>query len=143
MSDDVEKLSYMPFWEARARAAEVDQRLRDLNPLQGGADREVVPLVTVLSPAIQAAREAQVRLDRELASLRVIEALRMYAADHDGKLPERLNAITEVPIPLNPATGQPFVYRLDGQTAVLELPAEDGFGRDGRYNRRFEISIRR
>ncbi|MEX2317737.1 MAG: hypothetical protein WD669_11335 [Pirellulales bacterium] len=142
MTDEFEKLSYMPFWEARVRAAEVDKRLRDMNAFQGGADREVVPLVTVLSPSIHAAREAQVRLDRELAALRVIEALRMYAASHDGKLPERLNAISEVPIPLNPATGQPFVYRLDGETAILELPAEDGFGRDGRYNRRFEISIK-
>jgi hypothetical protein len=138
--DDFEKLWYVPFWEMRARSAEIDQRLRDMRAFEGGQDREVIPMMTILLPAVQAARQAQVRLDRELAALRVIEALRMYAAGHDGKLPERLDAITEVPIPLNPATGQPFVYRLDGDKGILELPASDGVRSE---TGRCELSIRR
>jgi hypothetical protein len=88
-------------------------------------------------PAIQAVRSAQVRLERDVASLRVVEALRMYAADHDGKLPKTLDEITAVPIPPNPATGNSFEYRLDGTTAVLELPPSDGLN----FSRRFEIQI--
>jgi hypothetical protein len=28
--------------------------------------------------------------------------------------------VTEVPIPVNPFTGKPFAYRLEGDTAVLD-----------------------
>jgi hypothetical protein len=36
-----------------------------------------------------------------------------------------LDEIVDVPVPTNPATGKPFVYHLDGTTAVLELPVSD------------------
>ncbi len=73
-----------------------------------------------------------------MAALRVIESLRMYAAEHGGGLPKKLDEITAVPVPPNPATGKPFVYRLDGPTAVLELPPSDGLYSG---NRRYEIQI--
>jgi hypothetical protein len=69
--------------------------------------------------------------------MRVIEALRMYASGHDGRLPASLSDVKEVVVPLNPATGEPFEYRLDGQMAVLELPASDGV----RIGCRYEITI--
>jgi hypothetical protein len=78
------------------------------------------------------------RLDREVASLRVIEALRMYAASHDGRLPARLEDIDQIPVPDNPATGKPFAYRLEGATAILELPPSD---RVNSGNCRYEIEI--
>jgi hypothetical protein len=138
--DDFEKLWYVPYWEMRARSGEIEERLRDMRAFEGGPDREVIPMMTILLPGVQAARENQVRLDREFAALRVIEALRMYAANHNGQLPERLNAINEVPIPLNPATGQPFAYRRDGDKGILELPIADGLKGP---NRRYEITIKR
>lgn len=49
----------------------------------------------------------------------MIEAIRMYAADHDGKLTTTLADITSVPIPDDPLTGKPFVYELTGETAIL------------------------
>ena len=73
--------------------------------------------------------------------LRTVEALRMYAAGHDGQLPERLADVTEVPIPLNPITGAPFGYRKSGNTAVLEaagLPHRPA----SQYGLRFEIEMR-
>jgi hypothetical protein len=88
-------------------------------------------------PSIHAVRGAQVRLDRDVAALRVIEALRMYAAEHNGKLPKSLDEMTAVPVPRNPATGKPFEYRLNGTTAVLDLPMSDGLN----VSRRFEIQI--
>lgn len=137
-ADDFQKLWYVSFEEMRKYYDAVDERLRDANPLDGGAEREVLPIASLLLPAMQAARTAQVRLDRDIAALRVIEALRMFAAEHDGRLPERLDDIDAVPVPPNPATSKPFVYQLDGQTAILELPPSD---RIPGYNRRFEIQI--
>ncbi len=138
LTDDVEKLWYVPYWEMRKRWPAVERELEAAHPFSGGPNREVLPVASMLLPAINAARSAEVRLARDVAALRVIEALRMYAAGHDGKLPASLSEITVVPVPANPATGQPFEYRLDGQTAVLELPASDGVRN---YARRFEITI--
>lgn len=138
LSDDYEKLWYVPFWEMRARFPEIEQKLAAAQLLQGGPNREVFPIMALLLPSVQQARESQVLLDREVAALRVIEAVRMFAATHERRLPTTLSQITEVPIPLNPATGQAFAYRLDGNTAILELPASDGIRNQ---NRRYEIRI--
>ena len=137
-ANDFEKLWYVPFWEMRVRYRAIEGRLRNAKPFDGGGDRDVLPIVSLLLPAIQATRTAQVRLERDISALRVIEALRMYAASHAGGLPKSLDEITEVPVPLNPATGKSFVYRLDDRTAVLELPSSDGIPG---YNRRYEIQI--
>ena len=61
----------------------------------------------------------QARSERDFDSLRTIEAIRLYAYSHGGKLPGSLDDIKEVPIPSNAMTGKPFSYRLDGDTAVL------------------------
>ena len=87
---------------------------------------------------MEAARRAQVRLEREIAALRTIEALRIFAAAHDRKFPARLADIREVPVHANPATGKEFNYRLDDNTAILELPRSDGTYVS---TRRFEIQI--
>lgn len=137
-SEDYEKLWYMPFAEMRAASAAVEKDLRAASFYGSGEDRELLPIVSVLMPAIQNVRIAQVRLEREVAALRVIEALRMHAAQHDGQLPKSLDEITAVPVPPNPATSAPFVYRLDGKTAVLDLPFSDGTNGG---NRRYEIQI--
>jgi hypothetical protein len=80
-------------------------------------------------------------LERNLAALRVIEALRIYAAAHDSKLPESLSDVHEVPIPSDPGTGQPFEYLLDEGTATLVShgPAESKLNNDLRYR----VSIRK
>jgi hypothetical protein len=137
-SDDWENLWQVPFGPSVEMARRLDQKLAAAKPFGQGDDREILPMATLLLPALQASREAQVRLDREVASLRVIEALRMYAATHDVKLPERLEDIKEVPVPNNPATGKSFVYRLEGTTAILDLPSSD---RLTSGNCRYEIQI--
>src|SRR5207244_2759675 len=73
-------------------------------------------------PAISAAITAELRLDRRVTILRVVEALRMDAAAHDGALPEALNQITDVPVPDDPATGKPFEYHRAGNSATLSGP---------------------
>jgi hypothetical protein len=81
---------------------------------------ELVPLATGLLSWVGGALHGFGRTDRQFAAIRVIEALRLYAAAHDGELPATLDAIREVPIPLNPMTGKPFPYHLEGKTAVLD-----------------------
>jgi len=83
---------------------------------------EIIPLASLVHPAIWATRTAVARCDRQIATMRVIEALRMYAANHDSKLPNQLSDISEVPIPEDPATVKPFEYRRDGEKAVLQGP---------------------
>ena len=80
------------------------------------------------------------RLDRRVAALRVVEAIRLYAASHDGKLPEELIQITEVPVPEDPATGKPFEYCRDGAASVLTLPEA---GLSGRPTPSYRITIRK
>ncbi len=82
-----------------------------------------IPLVQLLLPAARAARAAQVRQDRNIAALRCVEAIRLYAAMHDGNLPSVLSNIKEVQVPNNPQTGQPFSYKLESGHGTLESPA--------------------
>lgn len=137
-ADEFEKCWYVPFADMAKFSEHIEQHLIEARLFGAGENREVLPIASLLLPAMQAARGAQVRLEREIAALRVIEALRMYAAEHNRELPKSLDEITAVPVPLNPATGKPFVYRLDGKTAVLELPPSDGIHG---ANRRYEIQI--
>jgi len=111
--DDWFKAAYLPFPEARPVFAEAEKRL-DAAP-----DTEAKRFTKALLPAIIKVMLAENRLERKIAALRVIEALRMYAADHDGRLPEKLSDVTVVPVPDDPGTGKPFAYHRDGKTATL------------------------
>jgi hypothetical protein len=84
--------------------------------------REIVPLARQTLGAVRGTRMAIERNDRQIATLRVIEALRMYGANHDGELPELLTDVTEVPIPDDPVTGLPFEYELTEGKARLSGP---------------------
>lgn len=63
------------------------------------------------------------RLDRHVAVLQCIEAMRLYSASHEGKFPKQLSDITRIPVPGDPVTGKPFIYRRTGAKAILEIPA--------------------
>ena len=83
-ADDSEHLWQVPFADPKNWPL-VEKKVAAAKPFGSGVDREFLPMATLLLPALQASRQAQMRLDREVASLRVIEALRMYAAEHDGR----------------------------------------------------------
>jgi hypothetical protein len=81
---------------------------------------EGISLARWLLPALEKVLHAQNRLDRRIAALRVIEALRLHAAANGGKLPNKLNEVTVVPVPNDPGTGKPFEYSRDAKgTATL------------------------
>ncbi|MGA2230774.1 MAG: hypothetical protein ABSH22_07730 [Tepidisphaeraceae bacterium] len=60
-------------------------------------------------------------LDRDIALHQCVEAIRAYAASHDGKPPQRLEDMTDPPAPPNPLTGQPFIYTADGQVVEFDI----------------------
>jgi len=132
MRDDLFKLGYLPWRDARSRIKETEQRLKSVKAGPLTVLAELEPTISCL--------EAEMRLDRRVAALRVVEAIRLYAASHDGKLPEELNQMTVVPVPEDPATGKPFEYRRDGAAAVLALPDA---GMTERPTPSYRISIRK
>jgi hypothetical protein len=97
-----------------------------------------LPLASLLAPALSSVRHAQARLDRHLAALQLIEALRWHATTNGGRLPVTLDEVKVVPLPLNPATGKPFAYRLENGVGLLELPRLPGSKPESRY----EIVVR-
>ena len=81
---------------------------------------ELLPMIELLFPAVNQALRAGQRVRADLAALRTVEALRAHAAE-TGSFPASLAAIDAVPVPENPVTGEPFGYRLEDGTAVLEV----------------------
>jgi hypothetical protein len=79
-------------------------------------------------------------LNRHVAVLQCIEALRLYAGSHDGKFPEKLSDVTEIKIPVDPVTKKPFSYKSTSSEAVLELEATEGS--DGRDAVRYELKLK-
>ena len=61
-------------------------------------------------------------LKRQINSRRIIEAVRHHLATHDSGLPETLDEIKDVPIPLDSLTDQPFQWKVDGKIATLKGP---------------------
>ena len=59
----------------------------------------------MLAPAVAKVHAASVRTDRYVATLRCLEAVRLYSATHRGKLPEKLGDVKPLPLPLDPVTG--------------------------------------
>jgi hypothetical protein len=87
-------------------------------------------------------RGAQVRVDRRIAMLRTVEALRLYAADHDGKLPGKLGDLT-VPVPDDPITGKPFTYKVENSTAELRGGPPKAFATNSAFNLRYVITVKK
>lgn len=80
----------------------------------------------IILPGLGNVAAAKAANEREIAALQTLEALRIYAAAHRGQLPQRLDDVAEVPVPLDPMHGKPFFYRAQGNAATLESPNPPG-----------------
>jgi hypothetical protein len=118
LNDEAFKAMYLPLREAIPILAAAEERLR---PLESGP----LALAVMNVRAIRTMLTRTSRPERHIAALRVIEAIRLHAAAHDGKLPESLDQIREVPVPEDPATTRPFLYRRAGDAAILHGPQSD------------------
>ena len=112
---------YLPIWE-RLHDPEKDEpfyyrkSLAHLSPYARMLGGQFVP-------ALDAGRQAFRRVQLQNDTLRISQALRIYMAEHDGKLPEKLEEIKSVPVPcVDPYTGKPFRYRLENGVGIIEIP---------------------
>ncbi len=146
--DDIQAFQRLPEWEAYTKVQALGKQFRSL-PAVGGllvagdANGPAIPLAHLLMPIFDRVTRAQIRVDRRIAALQCVEALRLYAAAHDGKLPKSLTEIKEVTIPVDPLTGTAFEYELKGQTAVLKgnVPPVE---KEGPYERvGYEVTVRK
>jgi hypothetical protein len=124
--DERLKIMALPYWEA--------EKVQAAAPKEKG--EHLFPLV----PALLKIRQARARLDQRLALLRCVEALRIYAAENDGKLPAKLSDV-KLPLPVDPVTGKPFPYQLDGNTAKLRGTPPAGMENRPGYDVRYEVTI--
>jgi hypothetical protein len=119
--DELFKWLARPYAEARAKLEQTQKQLGD----GASSGNELFASLAGYAMRLVAVKRASGRVDRGIAGLQILEAIRMYAAAHDGKLPETLKDITDVPIPIDPLSGEPFSYRREGSMAMLEsAPAE-------------------
>jgi hypothetical protein len=87
-------------------------------------------------------RLAAGRLEQRIAFLRHVEALRLYAADHDGRLPQALAEVS-LPLPPDPFTGMSFVCKLEGATVHLCGRPPRGEEQNPCFNVRYEVMIQK
>ena len=115
-----------------------EARVLESRPEPTSKPTEIYPFTLTFLPFLYNATQAETRLDRRLAALRLIEALRMHAAANGSKLPSTLDDVKVVTVPDDPSTGRPFAYKLDGETAVIASP------RSGRNvpDLKYSVSIR-
>ena len=128
MRDDSFKWFHVPYWQSYGRV--------DASLARSSAEKWANPLLAMfrsLDSPLQSVRLATVRLDRMFDALQCVEAIRLHAEAHGGALPASLEAMADAPAPLDPATGKPFVYKKEGDTATLSAPIPPGAPFHGSY----------
>jgi hypothetical protein len=84
-------------------------------------------------PDVIKLKQQQGRFEQRVALLRHVEAIRMFAATHEGKWPEKLTDIT-VPLPVDPFTGKAFRYEVEGGIAHIRCGSPKGEEKNLVYN---------
>ena len=128
------KCMMLPYAEAIPRLSETMQRLEkeEIRPDAGLTGKIGLPIASLFLPAVNNVLHAQVRAARNLAALQALEAIRMHTA-LKGTAPVSLADITVVPVPSDPATGKPFVYKLDAAAGIATLDVYPSPGHQARY----------
>jgi hypothetical protein len=80
------------------------------------------------------------RHEQRFALLRHVEALRLYAAEHERKLPANLSDVT-APLPDDPFTGKPIRYEVAGNTAHLRGTPPSGMEKDPAHHVHYEVLL--
>jgi hypothetical protein len=79
-----------------------------------------------LKPAHDRVRMIVKRLDNHVNALQVVEAIRHYAATHDGQLPQTLSDVKDVAVPNDLVSGKPFEYNRSATGATLQSAIPEG-----------------
>lgn len=135
--DEQLKWSNLPYWQAQRGSEAAMALLGD----RQRHDRMSTILARLIMPAINKVMVAPVRLDCRIAALRCIEAIRLYATSHEGKMPLTLEDIKEVPLPVNPFTGKLCDYHCDGNKATLIAGPANGEKTQPHNTVRYELTM--
>jgi hypothetical protein len=123
--DERAKWMILTYVEGREGLQRVDEEAKRL------ADKhEAMTFVTLYGSALNKVKLAQVRIDRKIAILRCVEAIKLHAAE-TGKFPATLSDIKTVPVPFDPMVNKPFEYLLKGDTAIVTAPLYGNFRGNG------------
>jgi hypothetical protein len=92
-----------------------EEAIRGFDSSDTGSKKSIEP--TTESNRQPLVLEQQLR--RFVAILGCMESIRLHAALNQQRLPEYLSEIQEVRVPVDPLTGRPFDYAIDGSWIVL------------------------
>jgi hypothetical protein len=134
--DEIYKWQSFPYWQARAGMARSRTRFDEMLRQQP----EAMFLARNLMPAVSSVSFRKAWTDRRVAMLQVVEALRLHAAV-SGKLPERLEDIQVVPVPVDPVTGKAFQYSLVENRGILFAPPPPGEAEAEGNALRYELTL--
>ena len=129
--DERMKLLALPLWQIDAPPARGHSREQD----EDGLLADLLPHIVKL-------RRTQGQLQQQIALLRHVEALRLYAAEHESKLPAELSDIP-VPLPIDPVTGKPFDYAVEGATAHVRGSSIRGEKKNLEYDVHYEVTLQK
>ena len=116
ISDDQVKCFSLPYPEALAEIAKLNERVEKLKKEAGD------PIVSSFALNVRAFEKvfsAHARVNRRIAMMRAVEAVRLHAAANEGKLPKTLADVKLVPVPEDPYTLKPFEYVVTGDKFTL------------------------
>ncbi len=133
--DDVFKWSSLPYYQAYKGMDEASVGTRTRAP-----GNLLLKLFTMLVPSIRNVLLSRTMVERRLDAVQCIEAIRLHVAA-TGKLPSRLDEISEAPAPTDPVTGQPFEYRVEGDRAFLSSAFPPGGPDVPQYMIRYELKL--
>ena len=133
--DEMLKLHGLPYWQAQEEMKKIEKNFENTRMQQLWN-----PMLHLL-PALSMANQRLVQVDRKIASLRLVEALRAHAATNGGKFPASLDDLKDTPAPVDPMTGEPFKYELRGDMAIIDCVHQDR-GRPAQ-GWRYELTIAR
>ncbi len=120
LRDENFKWYYVPYWQ---RGAGTQQASDDVRAAE--ATSIVDPFLNLMT-SVEPVSLAEVRTERLVAAHAAIEALRIHAAAHGGKLPAQLADVSLAPVPLDPTTGKHFLYATSGNTGTIKSDAPAG-----------------
>ncbi|HIG26868.1 MAG TPA: hypothetical protein EYQ50_03380 [Verrucomicrobiales bacterium] len=134
--DNLLRWSTVPYWQAWQRIEESTAQLDQSRQKFNGT----LPFYDLL-PAVTKTYFRFAILERRIDELRILEALRLYAGSSGAGLPESLDQIKEVPIPLNPMTGELFIYERTGEGSVLKATLPTNHSRGPKDRVQYNIQI--
>jgi hypothetical protein len=141
--DEMLMVHKLPPWEALPKAREFSRQVREKSRKIDNNGPALDLIFRQFPPAHDRVLRAQIRADRRIAALRCVEAIRLYAASHDGQVPARLSDIKDVTLPVDPLVGKPFEYKVVEKTAVLKgaIPPDEK-NRQGEWIT-YEVTIKK